>query len=146
MPKKNNDLINVEHEETLEQAEAERQERAKRREDAQPKKQPKTIPIEEKEGQAVATFDVPAHTAEVPVAKSKIDGVLAATVEAWHSVKGNGDAEFALCVSEFRQNLVNHAEEVFLKNVVTDDDTVMARFEREVAKIKLREEEKAKAA
>ncbi len=116
--------------------------------DPKPKAQKKDAPkvtVEEKNGQAVAVVNVPAHKAEVPLARSSIDGVIAATVEAWHKVKGKDDAEFALARPEFRQDLINHAEEVWSKNTVTEGDTVMARFEQEVAQIKLREE-KAKAA
>ncbi len=110
---------------------------------AEPKKVAPKVDVQEKNGQAVAVIDVPAHKAEVPLASSKIDGVIAATVEAWHSVKGNDDAEFAKCVAEFRRYLINHAEEVWLKDTVSEGDTVMARFEREVANIKLREAKKA---
>ncbi len=134
--------------ETIAEAETARLAREKARIEAQPPKtkgQPKPLAVEERNGQAVALVDVPAHTAEVPLASSKIDGVISATVEAWHEVKGHDDAEFALCVSEFRRELVNHAEEVWTKNVITEGDTVMARFEREVAKIKLREEDKKAA-
>ena len=131
--KKKDELINVEQEEELD---------AKK-----PKPQAKTLPVEEREGHAVVTVDVPAHKAETVIGHSSIPGVIDAVVEAWHAVKGNDDAEFAKCVSAHRQDLINHAEEVFRSGITTEGDTVMARFEREVAKIKLREEEKkAKAA
>ncbi len=144
---KNGKLINVEHEETIDQAEAARVEREKARKEAQPKKQPKTLPVEEREGSAVVSIDVPARKQEVVIGHSATPGVIDATVEAWHAVKGNDDAEFALCTAEHRRDLINHAEEVFRSGVTTEGDTVMARFEREVAKIRSREEEKkAKAA
>ncbi len=140
--KKNGDLINVAHQDDLDEVEAARLERAKARVEAQPKKKAPDVKVEEKNGLAVATIDVPAHTAEVPLAQSKVDGVISATVEAWHKVKGNDDAEFAACVAAFRQDLINHAEEVFRSGIVTEGDTVMARFEREVSNIKLREDDK----
>lgn len=127
-----------------------RLERAKRREEAQPKKKdaPK-IAVEEKSGQAVATVDVPAHKAEVSIGHSSVPGVIAATVEAWHKVKGKDDAEFANCLAAFRQDLINHAEELHRSGIVAEGDTVMAKFEQEVAKIlkeKAAEAAKAKAA
>jgi hypothetical protein len=105
--------------------------------DPKPKaqKKVKTLPVEEREGHAVVSVDVPAHKAEVSVAHSGVPGVIAAAVEAWHKVKGDDDAEFAKCLAEFRQNLINHAEEVHRSGVVTEGDTVMAKFEAAVAKI-----------
>jgi hypothetical protein len=109
----------------------------------EPSKKVKTLPIEEREGHAIVSVDVPAHKAEVSVGHSTVPGVIAATVEAWHKVKGHDDAEFAKCTREHRQDLINHAEEIHRTGVVMEGDTVMARFEQEVAKIYRREEEKA---
>ncbi len=109
----------------------------------EPKKKVKTLPVEEREGHAVVSVDVPAHKAEVSVAHSGVPGVIAAVVEAWHKVKGDDDAEFAKCIGEFRQNLVNHAEELHRSGIVAEGDTVMARFEQEVARIFIEQSEKA---
>ncbi len=111
--------------------------------DDKPQKKVKTLPVEEREGHAIVAVDVPAHKAEVSVAHSAIPGVIAAVVEAWHKVKGHDDAEFAKCLAEFRQNLVNHAEEVHRSGIVQEGDTVIARFEQEVARIFIEQAEKA---
>lgn len=143
--KKNDEFINVAKLDDLDLAKAEKVEPVKEVKPVKVKKP--DIVVEEKNGLAVATIDVPAHTAEVPIASSKVEGVIAATVEAWHKVKGNDDAEFAACLAAHRQDLINHAEEVFRSGIVQEGDTVMARFEREVSNIKLREDDKkAKAA
>ncbi len=109
---------------------------------AHKKDEPK-IAVEEKNGQALATVNVPAHKAEVSIGHSATPGVITAAVEAWHKVKGKDDAEFAACVGEFRQSLINHAEEVHRSGIVQEGDTVMARFEQEVARSFSEQAEKA---
>jgi hypothetical protein len=100
-------------------------------------------------GAAVATVTVPAHKTEVVIARSSIEGCAVAAVEAWNKVKGKDDATFEAAAPDFKQHLINHAESVYRTGKTMDGDTMLARFEHEVARIKDRQreaKEKAKAA
>lgn len=107
--------------------------------------------LEEINGAAVATVNVPAHKAQVVVAQSSIEGCAIAAAEAWDKVRGKGpgsqaDADFASATREFRQHLINSAEEVYKTGKALEGDTVQARFERELLKIKGKQDEAKKAA
>ena len=95
-------------------------------------------------GQAVATIQVPEHTAQVIVASSSIAGCAVAAVKAWNKVKAKDDADFASAEGGFRQHLLNHAESVYRTGKVLDGNTSLARFEQEVAKIKDAQDRAAK--
>jgi hypothetical protein len=116
------------------------------------KPQPKAPPapkIEEREGHAIMSVDVPARTVEVSLAHSPIEGCALAAVGAWEKVRNvaGGDAAFADCGAEFRRELINAAEAIYRGGQPMTTDTTMAKFEREVAVIRGKQEEaKAKAA
>lgn len=102
--------------------------------------------LKEVGGAAVATVSVPAHKREVVVAQSSIEGCAVAAVEAWDKVRGKDDATFAAAVDDFKRTLINHAESVYRTGKVMEGDTSLARFEQEVAKIRVRQDEAKKKA
>jgi hypothetical protein len=87
-------------------------------------------------GAAIVSVDVPAHTKEVAVAFSQIPGCAVAAVQAWDTVRGNGDAPFASSVLAHQMKLVAHAESIYRGGSPMSGDTALAKFEREVARIK----------
>lgn len=116
---------------------------------AKSKAKQQSVKVEDKEGHAVVSVDVPARTVEVSVAHSDIPGCAIAAVEAWDKVRDveGGDVVFANALPEFRQHLINAAEGVYRSGTVLQGDTSLARFEQEVAAIRGRQDrEKAKTA
>jgi hypothetical protein len=112
-------------------------------------KTPPPVKVEEKEGHAVTVVDVPARSVEVSLAYSAIEGCAVAAVEAWERVRDAkaGDVPFAEAQPDFRQHLINSAEEIYRGGQPAVTDTTQAKYEREVAKIRSNQEEsKAKAA
>lgn len=111
-------------------------------------KDPGPTPLKVKDvgGAAVATLSVPAHKTEIVIAQSSIPGCAVAAIEAWNKVKGKDDADFASAAGEFKQQLMNSAESVYKTGKTLEGDTMMARFEHEVAKIKGRQDAARKAA
>lgn len=93
-----------------------------------------------------AIVNVPAHQSEVVIARSLIEGCAAAAAEAWDKVKGDGDADFASMSSDYRRDLMYAAEGVYQSGAVLEGDSTLAKFEREVAKIKKSQDDKKKAA
>jgi len=68
----------------------------------------------ERDGHVIAQVEVPAHTAEVSLGSSRIEGCALAAAEAWDAIdKAPDDADFAHSTKLHRQDLINHAEEVF---------------------------------
>lgn len=105
--------------------------------------------VGDKEGHAVMSVDVPARTVDVSIAYSAVEGCAVATVEAWDKVRNvkGGDAAFADALPSFRQDLLNLAEGIYRGSQPSAGDTTQAKFEREVAVIRGKQEEvKAKAA
>lgn len=99
--------------------------------------------IQDKGGHAVATVEVPAHSQEIIIAKSPIDGCAIAAVQAWDAVKGEGDADFAHAAGAFQRDLIYAAEAVYQTGKVLEGDSSLAKFEAEVLRIKT-EQAKAK--
>jgi hypothetical protein len=113
------------------------------------KAKPSPVTVVEKEGHAVVSTDLPARTVETSVAYSAIPGCAVAAVEAWERVRHveGGDAPFADCLPQFRQELINSAEAIYRGSQPSAGETTQAKYEREVAKIRSRQEDaKAKAA
>lgn len=97
-------------------------------------------------GKAVATVSVPARKQQVVIAQSAIEGCAVAAIEAWDKVRGADDATFAMAHPDFKRTLINHAESVYTTGRTLDGDTALARFERQVAKIKGAQDEARKKA
>lgn len=87
-------------------------------------------------GHAIATIEVPAHRREVEIAYSAIEGCAIAAVEAWNTVRGEGDARFEVCDPSYRSTLMAHAESVYGGAAPLAGDTALALFEAEVARIR----------
>lgn len=103
--------------------------------------------VEAKGNHVVTSVEVPAHKAEVVIAHSPIEGCAIAAAEAWDKVKGDDDADFATATESHRRELVYAAEAVYKTAQVAEGDSIPARFEQEVARIKIEQDEaKAKAA
>jgi len=117
---------------------------------AKPKaKEAPPVKVEEKEGHAVMSVDVPARTVEVSIAHSPIEGCAVAAVEAYNKVRNikGGDVAFADADVQFRRELINSAETIYRGAQPSVGDTLFARFEREVVQIKRKQdEEKVKTA
>jgi len=105
------------------------------------------LKVDDKDGHAVVSVDVPAHTAEVSVAHSAIPGCAVAAVEAWDKVRNveGGDADFAHSLESHRRDLVYHAEAIYKGGSVAPGDSTIARFEQEVIRIKGRQDKEAEA-
>lgn len=87
-------------------------------------------------GNAILRVDVPAHQKDVVLAFSQIPGCAIAAVQAWDAVRGVDDAPFASCVMNHQMKLVSHAESIYQGGPPMLGDTMFAKFEREVARIK----------
>lgn len=109
-------------------------------------KEAKEPELQDVGGKAVATVSIPAHEQQVVIAESSIEGCAVAAVEAWDKVRGSDDAPFAKAAPDFRRTLINAAESVYRTGKTMDGDTSLARFERQVAKIKGAQDEARKAA
>lgn len=118
-----------------------------RKDEIMAKKSKASLAVEDKGGHAVVAVDVPAHSAEVSVAYSAIEGCAVAAVEAWERVKRDDDASFGAMADSYRRELLSAAEGVYRSGVVMEGDTSLAKFEQAVASIKGKQDEaKAKAA
>ena len=102
--------------------------------------------LEDRGGQVVATVSVPAHEQEVVIAHSQIEGCAIAAVQAWDAVKGADDAPFAAMAISHRHDLLHCAEAVYRTGKVMEGDSSLARFEQEVRRIQVEQNEAKKAA